>query len=300
MNDFSTVFISHRSYDREKAKLLRNYLITNRISETVVLWEEESLCRNNEQLTVHDYFEAIERIKASMKKCTAFLYIDSPAITNGYFTSAEFLQWRRLHDNPCAYRIYEKGGKYFYNKVGLVPLTNREKRHIGIVSYLSSPDRLFDTEGGVFMDSWGKYAKDCFLVGCCVCGKYYLMTEKKLRFYAKSDPQNKIKAVCPYCNQKHATFSEVTFCKKFFGNRIPIIIHPAVKNVSDHVPLSVDDVIDLMNTNKLPERFALDKFPEEKLQSDFRKQMTTSIKTSALIIGVILLAGELYSLRGNK
>lgn len=295
MDDFSNVFISHRSYDREKAKKLRNYLIFNKISAKVVLWEEESLCRNNEQLTIHDYFEAIERIKASMKNCTAFLYIDSPSITNGYFTSAEILQWRRLHDNPCAYRIYEKDGEYFYDKVGLVPLTGKEKHRVGIVAYLSSPDRQYDTEGGIFMDSWGKYAKECFLVGCCACGKYYLVTEKKLRYYAKSSNEKKIKAVCPHCKQQHATFSEVTNGKKFFGNRIPIIIHPVVANVSDHVPLSVDDVIDLMNANKLPERFPLDKFPDEKFRSDFRKQMTGGLKVSALIMGTILLVGKLLS-----
>lgn len=98
MNDFKKVFISHRSYDREKAKKFRTFLLENNISEQVVLWEEESLCRNNEQLTVHDYFEAIERIRKSMVDCTAFLYIDSPVFFNGYFTSAEVLLWKRLQN----------------------------------------------------------------------------------------------------------------------------------------------------------------------------------------------------------
>ena len=33
MNDFKKVFISHRSYDREKAKKFRTFLLENNISE---------------------------------------------------------------------------------------------------------------------------------------------------------------------------------------------------------------------------------------------------------------------------
>lgn len=290
MKEFSCVFISHRSYDRNKAKELRDSLIANNISAKVVLWEEESLCRNNEQLTVHDYFEAIERIQKSMKGCTAFLYIDSPMFFNGYFTSAELLQWRRLHDKPYAYRIWKDKSQFWYEKVKLMPLTKREKWHLGFVSYWSSPDRLYDTEDGFLMDSWGKYAKECFIVGCCSCGKYYLMTEKKINHYVHMH----LPAKCPHCNQYHAMFTLDIKGKKFFGNRIPIVINPCTRTIADHEPLSVDDIIDLLNAKKLPERFPIDKFPDEKLKSDFRKQISFTIKATAIIIGVIGVAGKIY------
>lgn len=124
MNDFHTVFISHRSYDREVALKLHDFLLQNQISSRVILWEKESLCYNNEQLTVHDYFEAIERIKKSMQQCTAFFYIDSPVFSNGYFTSAELLQWKRLHDKPYVYRIFYDNGDFSYQKNRITAFDN--------------------------------------------------------------------------------------------------------------------------------------------------------------------------------
>lgn len=296
MSEFNCVFISHRSYDRDKARELRDGLLSNNISTRVILWEEESLCRNNEQLTVHDYFEAIERIKRSMETCTAFLYIDSPVFFNGYFTSAELLQWRRIHDKPYVYRVWKEKGNFLYEKVELVPLTKREKSQISFVSYWSSSDRLYDTEGGAMMDSWGKYAKECFIVGCCACGKYYLMTEKKMDKYVLTQ----LPAICPHCNQYHAKFTWDLKGKKFFGNRIPILINPLVRKIADHEPLSVEDVIDLLNAKKLPKRFPLDKLPDEKLKSDYRKQFKETIKTTATIVGVLLAIGKVCSMFDKK
>lgn len=296
MSEFSCVFISHRSYDRDKARELRDGLLSNNISTRVILWEEESLCRNNEQLTVHDYFEAIERIKRSMETCTAFLYIDSPVFFNGYFTSAELLQWRRIHDKPYVYRVWKGEGNFLYEKVELVPLTKREKSQISFVSYWSSSDRLYDTEGGAMMDSWGKYAKECFIVGCCACGKYYLMTKKKMDKYVLTQ----LSAICPHCNQYHAKFTWDLKGKKFFGNRIPILINPLVRKIADHEPLSVEDVIDLLNAKKLPKRFPLDKLPDEKLKSDYRKQFTNAIKTTAKIVGIVYTVRKVISMFDEK
>lgn len=296
MSEFSKVFISHRSYDRDKAKRFRNYLVNHNIADRVVLWEEESLCRNDEQLTVHDYFEAIERIKESMKSCSAFLYIDSPVFFNGFFTGAEVLQWRRLHDNPCLYKVWYKDNTYYYEKIQLAPLTKSERHRLGLTSYLCSPDRLYDTEGGVFLDSWGKYATECFLISCCNCGKYYLITRKKMNLYTCSP----IPAICPHCNCPHATFVKDLNGKKFFGTRIPIIARPFVREISDHMPITVDDVLDLMNTKKLPERFPLDKLPNEKLKSDYRKNFENTIKFTLKILGVIGTIGGIYSFFDSK
>ena len=296
MNEFANVFISHRSYDRDKAKSFRDFLITNNIANKVVLWEEESLCRNNEQLTVHDYFEAIERIKESMKSCTAFLYIDSPVFFNGYFTGAEVLQWKRLHDNPYIYRVFRKNDTYYYEKIQLTPLTKSEKHRIGFTSYLSSPDRLYDTEGGIFMDSWGKYATNCFLVSCCNCGAYYLITNGKMNLYTSTQQP----AICPHCNQSHAIFVEDLTGKKFFGTRIPILSFPFVKTVADHQPITVDDVIDVMNAKKLPERFPLDKLPNEKLKSDYRKNFESSLKFTLKLLGIIGAIGGICSFLDSK
>lgn len=291
MNDFHTIFISHRSYDREVALKLHDFLLQNHISSRVILWEKESLCYNNEQLTVHDYFEAIERIKKSMQQCTAFFYIDSPVFSNGYFTSAELLQWKRLHDKPYVYRISYENGDFSYQKIELQPLTTYEKRQMSFTSYWSNPDRLIDTEGGVFMDAWGKYAKDCFLVSCCACGQYYLITRKKMMKYV----EGREKVLCPHCNRHHAVFLQKKDGVKFFANRTPILIHPLVEPVADHAPLGTEDVLDLMNARKLPERFPLDKEDGEKLKSDFRKQAEFTGKFTAGLVGGLAVLGAIIS-----
>lgn len=297
MNDFKKVFISHRSYDREKAKKFRTFLLENNISEQVVLWEEESLCRNNEQLTVHDYFEAIERIRKSMVDCTAFLYIDSPVFFNGYFTSAEVLLWKRLQEYPCIYCIKENGNGYSYEKRDLDPLSKREKYGLGYVAFLINPDRAIDTEGGVFLDSWGKYAKECFLVGCCSCGHYYLVTEKKLNYYAQSG----IPARCPHCGKFHAKFYFDKGGKKFFGTRNPILLKPIVERLKDLEPLSVNEVINLFTAKKLPERFLIDKMEGEKLVSDYQRLFKGCLKYLGFLTGAIVGVTKVLSiLDGEK
>lgn len=297
MNDFKRVFISHRSYDREKAKKLKTFLIESNISEQVVLWEEESLCRNNEQLTVHDYFEAIERIRKSMSDCTAFLYIDSPNFFNGYFTSAEILQWKRLQVSPCIYCIRENEDGYSYEKKELEPLSKRKKYGLGYFAFLTNPDRPFDTEGDILLDSWGKYAKECFLVGCCSCGRYYLMTEKKLNNYAQSGASAK----CPHCGKFHAKFYFDKGGKKFFGTRIPILMMPIVERTKDLEPLSVNEVINLFTTKKLPKRFLIDKMEDEKLVSDYQRLFKGFLKYLGILTGAIVGAAKVLSiLDGEK
>lgn len=101
-------------------------------------------------------------------------------------------------------------------------------------------------------------------------------------------------AVCPHCNQPHATFVK-DLTGKIFGTRIPILSFPFVKTVADHQPITVDDIIDLMNAKTLPERFPLDKLPDEKLKSDYRKNFESSLKFTLKLLGIIGVIGGIYS-----
>lgn len=83
--------------------------------------------------------------------------------------------------------------------------------------------------------------------------------------------------------------------EKFFGTRIPILSFPFVKTVADHQPITVDDIIDLMNAKTLPERFPLDKLPDEKLKSDYRKNFESSLKFTLKLLGIIGVIGGIYS-----
>lgn len=68
---FSKAFISHRSQDYSKAFRLKELLIKQGVCHNVVLWENESLCYNFEQLTVCEYFEALDKIHGSLQTCSS-------------------------------------------------------------------------------------------------------------------------------------------------------------------------------------------------------------------------------------
>lgn len=66
-----------------------------------------------------------------------------------------------------------------------------------------------------------------------------------------------------------------------------------MKPVADHAPLSTEDVLDLMNSSKLPKRFPLDKENGEKLKSDFRKQAESTGKFIGGLVGVLAVLGAI-------
>lgn len=287
MRQFDSVFISHRSYDYDKALRFKHFLINEKISSKVVLFENESLCKNYEQLTVHEYFEAIERIKREMKKCDFFFYFVRENYTNGYFTGAELLQWNAMKDNPKVYPIIEEDGIFKYAEpIALKPLDKYIRKQLSYTSFAMT----FDPEYGGAPESWGKYANNCFLVGCCACGEYYLITEKKMKEYIIT---NDI-AICPSCNTPHTKFHQCNSGKKYFSSRYPIVMRPNVRNIVDLKPLGVEDVIDLLNAKELPKRFALVSMPNEKLQSDFKKNMKSlGKKTLGLAATLAAIAGAI-------
>lgn len=289
MAEFDRVFISHRSWDYSKALRFERFLKEEGISDKVVLLKNETLCKNYEQLTVHEYFEAIEKIKKEMEKCNYFFYIDCPNYTNGYFTSAELLQWRRIKGNCTIYPVIEEDGAFKYGKVQLGGLSREQKKRLTYTALAME----FDPEYGCALESWGKYAHDCFLVGCTACGGYYLVTKKRMNEYIGTQKEE---AICPYCNVSHATFYQCTSGKKYFNNRYPIIMHPNSNKIADLRQLEVEDVIDLLDAKKLPERFALLSTSNDNLQSDFKKRMKSLGGVAAGIAGGLALLGGIFSL----
>lgn len=284
-------FISHRSYDYMKAIRLKKYLEKNKLCSRVVLWENETLCRNFEQLTVHDYFESLSKLKDSMVECHNFFYIDSSSYLNGYFTSAELTIWKWIKEDPIVYKSVYNGSDFTFQKLQLKKLDKYTKRRLSFSSYLMKPDPVHDMEFGFSKDTWGKYAKDCFLVGCCSCGEYYLIGINKMREYIKT--QELVR--CPNCNRYHCTFSYHKYKDSYFGYRHPIIMHPLDATYCDLKPLSVEDIQILLGSKKLPSRFKLVISPHDKLMSDNKKNFFFMLKYIATVValGVGVLALDL-------
>lgn len=278
-------FISHRSYDYRKALELKHYLEYNNLCSKVILWENETLCRNFEQLTVHDYFEALSKLKSSMNHCDSFFYIDSPNYLNGYFTSAELTIWRWIKENPIVYRSVHTGDKFIFHGIQLDRMDKSTKHRLSYSSFLMKPDPAHDMEFGFSKDTWGKFAKECFLVGCSMCGEYYLIGYEKMRQYIDSQER----AICPNCKSFHCTFSYHPSKNTYFSYRHPIIMHPTSSVRCDLTPLSVDDILVLLGAKKLPTRFKLDISPKDKLMSDNKKNLIFTLKyiaTAVIAFGV--------------
>lgn len=280
MKFFNNIFISHRSFDFCKAERFRDFLLSNNICENVVLLKNETLCKNYEQLTIHEYYESIEKLRKEIEKCDGFFYIDCPNYTNGYYTSAELLQWRRINDHPIVYSIRESNGVFLHSEpIELQSLSAEHKMRLARVACMME----FDPEYGAALESWGKFASNCFLVGCSACGEYYLVSVNKMEHYIKSQELAK----CPCCFRDHATFFQYKNGPKFFSNRFPIVMKSHIKKIADLKRLDVDDVIDLLDAKKLPERFKLVALPNEKLQSDLRKNLKSFVKTVATTAGIV-------------
>lgn len=286
---FKRAFISHRSYDYSKALLLKDLLLSNGLCDYVVLWENESLCFNYEQLTVCEYFEALDKIRDSMKGCDAFIIIDCPNYENGYFTSAEMLTWRSLHGKheSTVWRVKEDNGSYSFHRDTFNPLTFRQRHSIGFSSYYIHPD-YSDPEMAAQMDNWGKYGRNCFLVGCCNCGEYYLVSKGKMDWYVKSRQP----AVCPNCNSEHATFSICHKNKRLLVHRNPIIMNPLMAPC-DLQTLGLFELLWLMSTGYIKDsRFKLVAIDGEKFESDVMKASKSMFKFA---VGLwTFLAGGIY------
>lgn len=289
-------FISHRSVDYPKAVALKHYLECNKLCSKVILWENETLCRNFEQLTVHDYFEALSKLKSSMNRCNSLFYIDSPNYLNGYFTSAELTIWRWIKENPIVYRSVQKGHDFIFYGIQLDKMDKSTKNRLSYSSYLMKPDPAHDMEFGFSKDTWGKYAKECFLVGCSKCGEYYLIGYEKMRQYIN----NQERVICPNCKKFHCTFSYHPSKKSYFNYRHPIIMHPISYIQCDLTPLSVDDILVLLGTKKLPTRFKLDISPKDKLMSDNKKNFIFMLKYIATVVTALGVGAAALSLSDKK
>lgn len=287
---FSKAFISHRSQDYSKAFRLKELLIKQGISNDVVLWENESLCFNFEQLTVCEYFEALDKIRRSMKDCDAFIIIDCSNYENGYFTSAELLTWRSLHGKheSIVWRVKENNGSYsFLGREIYKPLTFRQRHSIGFSSYYIHPDYT-DPELAFQMDNWGKYGRNCFLVGCCKCGEYYLVSKGAMEWYIKTHHV----AVCPNCSSAHATFTIRHTSKRLLVNRDPIVMNPLVKPC-DLQNLGLFELLWLMSTGNIKEsRFKLVAIEGEKFESDAKKASKSIFKFAVGLWSIV--AGGIY------
>lgn len=292
---FQKGFISHRSYDYDEALKLRDALISQRVCKEVVLWENESLCYNYEQLTVCEFFKAIDKIKKSMHGCDAFFIVDASNYENGYFTSAELLVWRYLNDRKeCEVRRIKRAeNEYMNQRIVLKPLSFREHHSLGFAFYYVNPD-YSDMEAAATMDNWGKYGRNCYLVGCCKCGKYYLVSEKAMEWYTNTGNS----AVCPNCQYAHASFKVIGKNKRLLTYRNPIVMQPLVQPC-DLEHLGLFDLLWLMRTGKLKDSgFRLVAMEGEKFKSDVRKEVESTLKFTAGLWAV--LGGGIYLLSKIK
>lgn len=279
------VFISHRGNDYKKAEELRDFLIKKKLCKYAILFPNESLCYNWEQLLVLEYFELMESIIDYISQSDSFLFIDTPSYKNGYFTQAEILQWRRFKTNPKVYpvSILQNGQFDIDSPISLPPMSREDKKIWAKISVNVNPKMQ-----GKIPVFWSKYARNCFLIGCCNCGEYFLITQKAMKIII----ENKLKVECLHCHTASFTlFEDITKKKKFY--RYPVILKPNINPPSDLRTLSDSEIIDLLIGDKLPNKINLIQAKDEKLKTDSQK-VGKAFGIAGAIIGGILLVSNLF------
>ncbi len=275
------VFISHRGGDYNIAKEFREILIEQKLCKYAILFPNESLCYNWEQLLVIEYFELMESITDYIASCDTFFYIENPNYENGYFTQAEILQWRRFAKNPIIHPVQFISEGHFQIKspIELQPISKEDKRLWAKLSVNINPK--LQGRGPIF---WGKYAY-CFLIGCCNCGEYILITKKLMDTII--DENNQIE--CPHCHKN--TFSlkvDVNKKKKFY--RHPIIMSPKNDQIVELRLLYESEIIALLIGKELPENFKLLKLQKEQLKTSAQEVGKFYGIAGAILAGIGIIA----------
>lgn len=280
------VFISHRGSDYKKAVELKDFLLKNKLCKYAILFPNESLCYNWEQLLVLEYFELMEPIIDYICKSDSFLFINSPSYKNGYFTQAEILQWRRFKDFPIIYpvTILQNGEFNIELPISLKPMSKEDKKIWAKISVNVNPKMQ-----GKMPVFWSKYARNCFLIGCCSCGEYFLITQKAMKIIIEDNQ----KTECPHCHTMSFTLSEdITKKEKFY--RHPIILKPNVNQLVDLRTLTDSEIINLLIGDELPNKIGLIQAKDEKLKSDSKK-VEKSFGIAGAIAGAAWLVLKLLS-----
>lgn len=271
------IFISHRGNDYDKALELKNCLLSNKLCKSVILFPNESLCYNWEQLLVLEYFELMEPIIDYLCKCDSFLYLDSPYYWNGYFTQAEILQWRRFRENPKIHPVTVDETKFrIHDPIYLQPMSKNSKKLWAKISVNINPK--LQGRGPVF---WSKYARNCFLVGCVSCGEYFLITQKAMRIIISDN----LRIKCPHCKSSDFYFKEDTSKKKNFY-RYPIILKPECETIAELRTLTDSEILQLLVGDNIPESIVLIHAIDEKLKTDARK-----VGEMYGVLGLVVVAG---------
>ncbi|MEL7246849.1 MAG: hypothetical protein AAFO03_00465 [Bacteroidota bacterium] len=272
------VFISHRGDDYGTAVQLKSTLLHSNYCKRVVLFENESLCANWEQLLVIEYFQLMEGIIDRLTECTSFLFIESPNYVNGYFTQAEILQWRRFKKQPLVIPVFRDVNNNFQLRqpILLQPFSKRDKKLWAKISVNIHP--VMKGRRQVF---WGKYARNCFIIGCCICGEYFLLTRKFMDILIGTGLQVK----CPHCLNAGFDLYEDRTKRKYF-KRHPIILRPKVQpRQLRH--LTESEILHLLTGNNLPSRIRILKAPNEKLTKDSSRAMKGYLVSIGILAAIL-------------
>ncbi|MEM8964304.1 MAG: hypothetical protein AAGD38_22655, partial [Acidobacteriota bacterium] len=128
IGDFA--FISYRSSAHKAAAHAQRTLINEGYCGRVVYAKPATFCEEGELFLPYEYFEIMGATHDYLHACDVFLYLDTHAYRDSYFTQAELLQWRRFRDRPVVHRLTvdRRGGITVGRAEALLPMSYNDKR----------------------------------------------------------------------------------------------------------------------------------------------------------------------------
>ncbi|NEQ47822.1 MAG: hypothetical protein F6K00_31565 [Leptolyngbya sp. SIOISBB] len=291
------VFLSYRGDAFEKARRLQEWLQRKGYCEDVILYPPNTICTSNELLLPYDFFELLGKLRdgysaglgtyadASIHDADAFVYLDANNYWESSFTQAEVMLWRSVSEELYPATVPERGQPSLGRKL-LLPLSGNEEE-VRKTAYRSSrKTKRAPLNIGTYY--WGKYSKNCFLIGCPNCGNHFLASTKAVYKALRGD----VYISCPHhnCGNHDFYFEEGNKQGSFY--RKPIRIHHNVKGKVN--PLNIDDMMTLMHSNdELPASVGLVTLPGETLKSDGRK-VAELYGIAGLALAGLLFIGSLF------
>ncbi|MCC6613368.1 MAG: hypothetical protein IT320_07800 [Anaerolineae bacterium] len=282
-----TAFISYRGRYVHESEVLQQALLNGGLYDRVVRFPPNSLCEENEILLPYEYIELMGFILDYLSQCDGFIFLSSEDYIDSYWTQAEVLQWRRFRDQPVVIpSVVIDGQPQLGQPQMLAEMTHNEKHLWAGISV--SVERRYKGHLNPRL-ACGKFAKNCFLVSCRVCGEHFLVTQK----YAYQCVRGEASLSCPHCGASGYTFTELQKQGNFY--RKPITVtqsHPTGKPHPIRV-LESDEILDLLLENTLPETIKIvPDDAEHQITSDMGK-IGRFMLGGAALLGAALIVGLL-------
>ncbi|MBE0690480.1 MAG: hypothetical protein IH587_10215, partial [Anaerolineae bacterium] len=135
----------------------------------------------------------------------------------------------------------------------------------------------------------GKFAKNCFLISCRVCGEHFLVTQK----YAHQCVRGEAALSCPHCEAAGFEFTEMQKRGPYYRKPIQVTqTHPTGESHPIRI-LESDEILDLLLQNTLPDRIKIVPHDAEShITSDLGK-IGKFMLGGAALLGAALIAGIL-------